>query len=356
MSKHHLFCEQDTEELISPKDLKLQLPASQQQLDFIYKSRQTIVDILKGRDPRLLLVVGPCSIHDIISAKEYAERLTGLIESIGDVFFVVMRTYFEKPRTVFGWKGLLYDPHLNGSHDIETGLQIARELLLWLAEMNIPAGTEFLDPLTPRYFGDLISWACIGARTTESQTHRQCASGLPMPVAFKNSTSGNIDPAINAMLSAANPHTFFGMNDTGKASIVRTKGNPYAHLVLRGGEARPNYDSLSINRAIQHMQSVNLIPRIMIDCSHDNVNSHYEEQTGVFRSVIQQYIEGIKEICGLSLESHLFGGNQSMPRHGDKLHYAVSLTDPCLDWEATEELVRWGGRLLKEKMAVLSAV
>lgn len=330
------------ESLPTPHDLMTELATSLEQQDFIEQSRTEIRRILDGVDSRFLIIAGPCSIHDVNAAKEYAERLGQLAKEMSDSFLIVMRAYFEKPRTVLGWKGLMYDPHLNSSNDINTGLRWTRQLLLDLADKGIPVATEILDPASAYYFGDLISWGCIGARTTSSQTHRQLASGLPMPIAFKNSTDGNVDQAVNGVAAASVPHTFVGMNPMGKAAIAHTKGNPYGHIVLRGGESKTNYDPESISYALDRLQKANLPQRLIIDCSHDNSNRKHEQQLVVFQSVINQVLEGNRNIRGACLESNLFGGNQSFPADPSSLQYAVSLTDPCLDWATTEHVLRWG--------------
>lgn len=352
MSKFFTLEAVQIETLPSPQVIKNELPVFPQHTQFVANSRRQIERILNGEDNRLLLIVGPCSIHDTSAAYEYALKLHKLPDSVSKSFLVIMRTYFEKSRTALGWKGMLYDPHLNDSHDISTGIRQSRSLLLELAEMGIPTATEFLDPVIPRYLGDLISWACIGARTAESQIHRQFASGLPMPTAFKNSTSGNVDVAINGVLSASQPHAFFGIDETGHISIVRTKGNPYAHIALRGGDNKPNYDAQSIAHALAQLKEAKLLPRLIVDCSHDNSCRNYEEQSKVFQSVIQQYIEGNQAIKGLALESHLFAGNQRLSHDSKNLQYAVSLTDPCMDWEATEELILKAASQLAEPMSL----
>lgn len=338
MSKIYTLDALHVEKLSSPQELKTELPVLPEQMEFVLNARQTIRRILDGDDQRLLLIVGPCSIHDKTAALEYAEKLQQLASDVSKSFYIVMRTYFEKPRTGLGWKGLLYDPHLNDSNDLAAGLRNARSLLLELTSIGVPTATEFLDPVTPRFFGDLISWACIGARTAESQVHRQFASGLPMPTAFKNSTSGSVDVAINGVLSAKIPHTFFGIDDSGHVSIVRTKGNSHAHIALRGGEGKPNYDETSIAYALSQLRRSNLPESLIVDCSHDNSNRNHEEQPVVFHSIIQQFLQGNQAIRGLALESNLFAGNQrlSSPK---ELQYAVSLTDPCLDWKSTKELI-----------------
>jgi 3-deoxy-7-phosphoheptulonate synthase len=295
----------------------------------------------------LLLIVGPCSIHDLQSAKEYALKLRTLMDAVSNTFFVVMRTYFEKPRTSLGWKGLLSDPCLDGSNRIAEGVRMAREFLMFLADHEIPAATEFLDPSTPHFIGDLISWSCIGARTSESQIHRQFASGLPMPVAFKNSTSGNIQVAINGIIAASTPHAFPGITESGYFTLVSTEGNPYAHVALRGGEFQPNYDSASLAYAAEKLCRSGLPQRFLVDCSHDNSCRNYAQQIQVFQSVLAQYIEGNKTIRGMALESHLYAGNQSIEDGITSLQYGISITDPCLDWKSTKELILNGSKLLE---------
>jgi len=349
MTTNFAFNAHEIDSLPSPEVLQQELAATSHELAFVKNSRQQIANILDGKDQRLLLIVGPCSIHDPVAAQEYAANLQALSQEYSDIFFIVMRTHFEKPRTITGWKGLVYDPHLNGTNDMETGLRHARKLLLTLARMNIAAATEFLDPMTPHYFGDLISWACIGARTVESQIHRQIASGLAMPVAMKNGTSGNIDVAINGILTAQYPHSFFGINNKGHISTIRTKGNPHVHIALRGGESAPNYDSISINNALLQLKKAGLPPRLVIDCSHDNSCRNHEEQTTVFKNVIEQILQGNASIKGLVLESHLYGGNQHLTSDNTLLKYAVSLTDPCLDWQSTKQLISWAADKLSVK-------
>lgn len=335
-----------TAQLPSPYALKRELQATLSQKHFIAQTHHEIQQILSGKDPRIILIVGPCSIHDIAAAKEYASRLCQLKEDVSDTFMVIMRVYFEKARTQLGWKGLLYDPYLDGSHDIETGMRWTRQLLLDLTDMQIPAATEFLDPASMHYFGDLISWGCIGARTSESQIHRQMASGLPMPVGFKNSTDGNVDIPINALVAANSSHSYFGMNERGQTSLIRTTGNPNGHVVLRGGANGPNYDPDSVKDTLVRLQQAGLPLRLFIDCSHDNACQNHENQIKVFRDVIQQIHGGNQTIRGILLESHLFSGNQSM---SSKLRFGVSITDPCLDWNSTQELIRWAKRELEER-------
>lgn len=352
MSKIFNMNSPDSECLVSPYKLKQKWPLTANHLEFVHHSRQQIKNILDGVDSRLLLIVGPCSIHDIEAAKEYAIKLRQLADNISRSFFLVMRAYFEKPRTALGWKGLLHDPHLNGSHDMDAGLNFSRELLLFLADLGMPAATEFLDPITSHYLGDLISWACIGARTSESQIHRQCASGLPMPVAFKNSTSGNVDVAINGILAASCAHSFFGINEQGSMSVIRTKGNRHAHIALRGGESKPNYDADSIAYTIERLKKNHLPQHVVVDCAHDNSSRVYSRQIPVFQSVIHQYIQGNAAIKGLSLESNLHAGQQSLVMDKSRLRYGVSITDPCLDWLMTEELLCWGKVMIERQASV----
>lgn len=339
-----------TTALPTPQDLIEELPLNNSQRNFIKRSRNVVQSILDGTDSRFLLIIGPCSIHDIMAAKEYAIKLQQLAESLSDTFYVVMRTYFEKPRTSLGWKGLLYDPQLDGSHDIHTGLRLTRRLLRDLTDIGIPTGAEFLDPASSLYFGDLITWGCIGARTAASQTHRQLASGLPMPVAFKNSPEGSIDVAINGVLNAAASHSFIGMNARGQVSSIQTSGNSHGHIVLRGGEGKPNYDPQSISYALDRLSKAGLPPRLLIDCSHDNSLRQHEQQCAVFQSVIKQVVEGNRSIRGILLESHLYAGNQPLNKDPSQLKYAVSLTDPCLDWPNTERLIKWGYAALQQEL------
>ena len=328
--------------LLSPGELKKLLPSSEAVDATVARSRERIIRILRREDPRLLVVIGPCSIHEQKSALEYAERLNAMRKQFADRMEIVMRVYFEKPRTTIGWKGLINDPHLDGSQDIETGLKIARELLLEIVGMGLPAATEFLDPVVPQYIADLISWAAIGARTTESQTHREMASGLSMPVGLKNGTDGSLQTAIDAMGAARHSHSFLGINDDGVTSIVRTTGNPHAHVVLRGGRAKTNYDAESIRAAEQQLVSEKLPPVLMVDCSHANSEKQHAKQEDVWHSVIQQRVEGTLSLIGLMVESNLFEGSQPIPKNLADLRYGVSLTDSCIGWEATERMLRWG--------------
>lgn len=336
--------------LISPREIKRLYPPTEQILEHIERSRKVIQNILEGEDSRFLVIVGPCSIHSKEIAIEYATRLNSLKESLQDVMFVVMRTYFEKPRTTLGWKGLIYDPNLDNTHDIEKGLMLAREILLKIAEMSLPAGTELLDPIVPQYIADLICWASIGARTTESQTHREMASGFSMPIGFKNTTDGNLQIAIDAMVSARGSHHFIGVDEDGKTCVIATKGNTVSHLILRGGKGRPNYDPVSVIEAIEKMEKAGLPPRIIIDCSHANCGKRHQLQAHVLRDVVQQRLEGNTYIKGVMIESNLKPGNQPFPPPNGVLEYGVSITDPCLGWEDTESLLlETAEKLKKEK-------
>ncbi len=328
--------------LLSPRAMKALTPVSGAINATVARSRERIIRILRQEDARLLVVIGPCSIHDEKSALEYAARLSRLQKEFADKMEIVMRVYFEKPRTTIGWKGLINDPHMDGSQDIETGLKIARKLLLEIVALGLPAATEFLDPVVPQYIADLITWAAIGARTTESQTHREMASGLSMPVGLKNATDGSLQVAIDAMGATRHPHSFLGMNEDGVTSIVRTNGNPDAHVVLRGGRAMTNYDAASIKAAEAKLISEKLPPVLMVDCSHANSEKKFAKQEEVWRSVIEQRAGGTKSLIGLMVESHLNEGNQPIPKTLNELRYGVSITDSCIGWEATERMLRWG--------------
>lgn len=328
--------------LLSPRELKALTPVTPAVNATVARARERVVRILRREDPRLLVVIGPCSIHDEKSALEYAHRLSRLQKEMADRLEIVMRVYFEKPRTTIGWKGLINDPHLDGSQDIETGLKIARRLLLAINDLDLPAATEFLDPIVPQYIADLITWAAIGARTTESQTHREMASGLSMPVGLKNSTDGSLQVAIDAMAATRHPHSFLGMNEDGENAIVRTTGNPDAHVVLRGGRAMTNYDAASIRAAEEKLVSEKLPPVLMVDCSHANSGKQFARQEDVWHSVIEQRVAGTRSLIGAMVESHLFEGNQSLPKDISTLRYGVSVTDSCVGWETTERMLRWG--------------
>ncbi len=324
--------------LISPSELKDQLPINEAAAATVFQSREIVKNIIYKKDPRLLIVTGPCSIHDVTAALEYAQRLRQLQQKVKENLYLVMRVYFEKPRTTVGWKGLINDPGLDGSYDINKGLHTARNLMMEITDMGLPIGTEMLDPITPQYIAGLVAWAAIGARTTESQTHREMASGLSMPVGFKNSTDGDLDTALNAMIAAGSPQNFLGIDTNGRTSIVQTTGNPYAHIVLRGGQ-RPNYDTVSIREALNLLQRKNLQQAVVVDCSHDNSRKHYPEQTVVWRDVINQRVGGNTSIMGMMLESNLKEGNQKNTGELSSMKYGVSITDACISWETTEELI-----------------
>jgi 3-deoxy-7-phosphoheptulonate synthase len=336
--------------LSTPRELKAQTPTTDAANATVGRSRERVIRILRQEDPRLLVVVGPCSIHDEKGARDYANRLNALRKEFADRMEIVMRVYFEKPRTTIGWKGLINDPHLDGSQDIETGLKIARKLLLEITGMGLPAATEFLDPIVPQYIADLITWAAIGARTTESQTHREMASGLSMPVGLKNSTDGSLQIAIDAMGATRHSHSFLGINEDGVTSIVRTTGNPHAHVVLRGGRAKTNYDAESIRAAEEKLISEKLPPVLMVDCSHANSEKKFAKQEDVWRSVVQQRAEGTRSLIGLMVESNISEGSQPIPENLKDLRYGVSITDSCIGWETTERMLRWGYETLSKKL------
>jgi 3-deoxy-7-phosphoheptulonate synthase len=325
--------------LLSPTKLKEQVPATDQALDTVIAGRQICQNILDGVDKRLLVVVGPCSIHDPKAALDYATRLKTVAETVKDTMFVVMRVYFEKPRTTVGWKGLINDPHMDDSFDIEAGLKLARKLLIQINELGLPAGTEALDPISPQYLGDLISWSAIGARTTESQTHREMASALSSPVGFKNGTDGSLAVAINALHSVSKPHSFLGINADGQVAVTQTKGNRYGHIVLRGGDRGPNYDSVSISLVEKELSSANLPTNIIVDCSHANSNKDHNLQPLVFNDCVHQILEGNNSIVGMMIESNIGPGNQKLTSDRSNLAYGVSITDACIDWETTEKLL-----------------
>ncbi len=326
--------------LISPIDLKRHLPNSPEGEQVVWRGRQTIKDILNRKDPRLLVVIGPCSIHDVEAARDYARRLKTLHDELGDTLFIVMRIYFEKPRTTVGWKGLINDPRMDDSFHIEEGIHKARELLVWLAELGLPSATEALDPISPQYLGDLFSWAAVGARTTESQTHREMASGLSMPVGFKNGTDGSLMVAINALKSVSQPHSFLGINQKGQATVIQTRGNVCGHVILRGGNGQPNYDSVHVKLCEEALSAAGLRQTIVIDCSHGNSNKQPELQPLVADNVASQILEGNRSIVGIMLESNIHAGNQPIPDDLSQLRYGVSVTDACIDWETTEKLLR----------------
>lgn len=342
MSTHELINTHVVSEqtLLTPDQLREQFPLQAEAAETIWQGRQTIRNILHKKDSRLLVVVGPCSIHDVDAAKEYALKLKTLSEELNDSLFLVMRIYFEKPRTTVGWKGLINDPDMDDSFHIERGLKKARELLVWLADNGVLAATEALDPISPQYLAELFSWAAIGARTTESQTHRELASGLSMPVGFKNGTDGGLGVAINALQSVANPHRFLGINTEGQVAVIHTLGNDSGHVILRGGSAGPNYDSVHINLCETALRAAGLNESIVIDCSHGNSNKQHELQPLVAHNAANQIIEGNQSITGIMLESHLKDGNQSIPKDLSQLEYGVSVTDACIDWDTTETTLR----------------
>ncbi|AUH02455.1 3-deoxy-7-phosphoheptulonate synthase [Pectobacteriaceae bacterium CE70] len=329
----------DEQVLITPDELKAKFPLNDREQQAIAQSRSTIANIIHGRDDRQLIVCGPCSIHDTDAALDYARRLKTLSTELSDRLYIVMRVYFEKPRTTVGWKGLINDPYMDGSFDVEAGLHIARGLLLELVHMGLPLATEALDPNSPQYLGDLFSWSAIGARTTESQTHREMASGLSMPVGFKNGTDGSLGTAINAMKAASMPHRFVGINQGGQVCLLQTQGNADGHVILRGGK-RPNYSAQDVAECEKQMRDAGLKPALMIDCSHGNSNKDYRRQPLVVESIIEQIKAGNRSIIGLMLESNINEGNQSSEQPRSQMHYGVSVTDACISWESTETLLR----------------
>jgi len=327
------------EPLVSPAELKLELPLTARAAATVVRARSEIAAVLEGDDPRLLVIVGPCSIHELDAAREYAGRLAPLARRLGDRLLIVMRAYFEKPRTVTGWKGLINDPHLDGSFDMATGLRRARTLLLELAEAGLPAATEMLDPITPQYIADLVSWAAIGARTTESQTHRQMASGLSMPIGYKNATDGSLDAAIHAFAAASRPHSFLGIDLSGRTCVVHTTGNPWGSVILRGGRGGPNYDPARLAEAFERLEQARLNPRLIVDCSHANSRKDHTRQAQVFEAVVATRAAGERRIVGLMLESHLHPGRQDLGEDPAALRYGVSITDACIGWDETERLL-----------------
>ena len=322
--------------LVTPAELKREIPISDKARQTVSEGRTAIENILERKDHRIFVVVGPCSIHDLKAAHEYAAKLKALADKVSDTLLIVMRVYFEKPRTTTGWKGLINDPFMNDSFKITDGLHIGRQLLHDILEIGLPTATEALDPISPQYMQDLITWSAIGARTTESQTHREMASGLSSSVGFKNGTDGSLTVAMNALQSVASPHRFLGINSDGKVSVITTKGNPYAHVVLRGGNGKPNYDSVSVSICEQELSAEGIAPNIMVDCSHANSNKDHNLQPLVLDNVANQILEGNQSIIGAMVESHLNGGNQKLSSNPDDMAYGVSVTDACIDWETTE--------------------
>ena len=332
----------EAKRLLTPRELKAEFPANEAINDLVVFTRENVVRILRRQDPRMLVVVGPCSIHDVNGALEYGSRLAMLRKEFSAQMEIIMRVYFEKPRTTLGWKGLINDPHMDGTYDIETGVRKARKLMLELTRMGVPGATEFLDSIVPQYIDDLVSWAAIGARTTESQTHREMASGLSMPVGFKNGTDGSMQIALDAMVSARSSHSFLGIDQDGVTAIIRTAGNRDGHIVLRGGRARTNYDAPSLQEAESRLLAAGLPPAIMVDCSHANSGKIPARQEEVWHSIIQQRAAGNTSLIGAMIESYLKEGTQPIPKKLSDLIYGVSITDACVSWEMTERMLRWG--------------
>jgi 3-deoxy-7-phosphoheptulonate synthase len=334
--------------LIKPIELDRELPMSAEAHRTVIAGRAAIREILQQTDDRMLVIVGPCSIHDENAARDYADRLAALNKEVGDRLLLVMRVYFEKPRTTVGWKGLINDPHLDGSFDIDAGLRTARRLLLHICELGLPTATEVLDPITPQYLDDSLCWAAIGARTTESQTHRQMASGLSMPVGYKNSTEGNLQVALDAMQAASKPHAFLGVDDEGHIAIIRTKGNPQGHVILRGGHDRSNFEPDDVREAAGLLEKAGLNTSLMVDCSHANSGKKHEKQQVAWKSVIDQRVAGNGNLVGMMLESNLVEGNQKLGDDPKALKYGVSITDACIGWDETVELIRWAHERLSK--------
>jgi 3-deoxy-7-phosphoheptulonate synthase len=332
----------------SPDEVKAQVPLTERAAETVVAGRRALEAILDGNDRRLFVIVGPCSIHDPVAGLEYARRLQALAAEVADTLVVVMRVYFEKPRTSLGWKGFINDPRMDDSFRIDEGLPRARRFLRDVAELGLPAATEALDPIAPQYYGDLISWTAIGARTAESQTHREMSSGLSTPVGFKNGTDGDIQVAVDGIVSAGRPHAFLGISGQGRSAVVRTRGNRYGHLVLRGGSGRPNFDTVSISLAEQALANAGLSQNIVVDCSHANSWKKPELQPLVMKDVVHQVREGNRSVVGLMVESFLEPGNQPIPADLSKLRYGCSVTDPCVGWESTVEMLRGARAVLRE--------
>ncbi|MBU3697022.1 3-deoxy-7-phosphoheptulonate synthase [Dechloromonas sp.] len=332
----------------TPEEIHARLPISDKATKTVTHGRTLLRKILDRQDPRLFVVVGPCSIHDPVAGLDYARSLKALADDVGDVLQIIMRVYFEKPRTTVGWKGYINDPFMDDSFRVDIGMQKAREFLLQVNELGLPTGTEALDPISPQYYGDLITWTAIGARTTESQTHREMSSGLSTPVGFKNATNGDLSVAVNAILSSSRPHSFLGINGAGKVAIVRTKGNAYGHVVLRGGDGRPNYDTVSVSIAEQAMVKAKLPANIVVDCSHANSSKKPELQPLVMADVVNQIRLGNKSLIGVMIESNIEAGNQPIPADLSQLKYGCSVTDGCVDWGTTEKMIRDAAVLLRD--------
>jgi 3-deoxy-7-phosphoheptulonate synthase len=335
----------------SPDEVKARIPLTDAAADAVVKGRRTLEAILDGKDPRLFVVVGPCSIHDPAAGLDYARRLARLAAELSDVFCMVMRVYFEKPRTSLGWKGFINDPFMDDSFRIDVGMERARRFLLDVNELGLPAGTEALDPIAPQYYGDLVAWTAIGARTSESQTHREMSSGLSTPVGFKNGTDGDVEAAVNAIVSASRPHSFLGINGQGRSAVVRTRGNRYGHLVLRGGGGRPNFDTVSISLAEEALEKARMPRNIVVDCSHANSWKKPELQPLVMRDVVHQIREGNRSVVGLMVESFIEPGNQPIPEDLSKLRYGCSVTDPCVGWDTTVEMLRSAQPVLRDALS-----
>ncbi len=338
----------DVDVMPSPDEVKARLPLTEAAARTVVEGRAAVEAILDRRDPRVFVVVGPCSIHDPVAGLDYARRLRDLAAELSDTLHLVMRVYFEKPRTSVGWKGFINDPLMDDSFRIDLGMEKARRFLLDVNEMGVEAGTEALDPIAPQYYGDLITWTAIGARTSESQTHREMSSGLSTPVGFKNGTDGDVETAVNAILSASHPHAFLGINGQGRTAVVRTRGNPYGHLVLRGGGGRPNFDTVSISLAEQALAKAKLPQNVVVDCSHANSWKKPEMQPLVMRDVVHQIREGNRSVVGFMVESFIEAGNQSIPEDLSKLKYDCSVTDGCVSWATTEEMLRSAHQVLKD--------
>lgn len=332
----------------TPEEINARQPLSAKAAKTVTHGRNLLRKILDRKDHRLFVVVGPCSIHDPVAGMDYARRLKKLSDEVGDVLQIIMRVYFEKPRTTVGWKGYINDPFMDDSFQVNVGMEKAREFLLQVNELGLPAGTEALDPYGPQYYGDLITWTAIGARTTESQTHREMSSGLSTPVGFKNATNGDLSVAVNAILSASRPHSFLGLNSEGRVAIVRTKGNGYGHVVLRGGDGRPNYDTVSVSIAEQAMVKAKLPANIVVDCSHANSSKKPELQPLVMADVVNQIRLGNKSLLGVMIESNIEAGNQAIPADLSQLKYGCSVTDGCVGWDTTEKMIRDAAVLLRD--------
>ena len=334
--------------LPSPKELSAEIPRGDAHAAFVSDSRAAIARTISGADPRFLLIVGPCSIHDLRGGIEYAERLAKLAAEVRDRVLIVMRVYFEKPRTTVGWKGLIMDPHLDGTNDIPGGMRLARTFLRDVLSLGLPTATEMLDPITPQYIADLTCWTAIGARTTESQTHRQMASGLSMPVGFKNTTSGAVTPAINAIKAATQPQTFLGIDESGRASVVNTTGNPDCHVILRGGEDAPNHGAASVAKALAALEKNRLPAMLMVDASHANCAKDCQQMPATFREIVAQRAAGTRGVIGAMLESNLVAGAQALGKNREALMYGQSITDQCIDWPTTEALVREAAAMVRD--------